>query len=312
MAGNKSLSAAKRAADDEFYTQISDIEKELKHYKKHFKDKVIFCNCDDPKESNFWKYFYLNFDYLGIKKLIATHYEVSGASYKLELIHDTERPGLLDEYDIKTTPLVGNGDFRSEECLEILKEADIVVTNPPFSLFREYVDQLIENKKKFLIIGSQNNVTYKDTFPHLMNNNMWLGYNSGDMSFMVPDYYEPRETRFWIDDDGQKWRSLGNICWFTNLDIQKRHEDLTLFKQYTSEEYPKYDDYDVINVNKVAEIPVDYYGVMGVPITFMNKYNPSQFNVLGIANSARWIGYECYTLINQKKIYNRILIQRRR
>lgn len=311
MARNQSFSAARRAAEDEFYTQISDIEKELRHYKHHFKNKIIFCNCDDPKESNFWKYFFLNFDSLGLKKLISTHYESGGISYKLELVQDEENIGKINEFDIIQTPLNGDGDFRSEECIQILKEVDIVVTNPPFSLFREYVAQLIEHNKSFLIIGNQNNVTYKETFNLLKDNKMWLGYYNGDMSFKVPDHYEPRETRFWIDESGQKWRSFGNICWFTNLDIAKRHEKIILYRNYNQDDYPKYDDSIVINVGKVADIPTDYTGIMGVPITFMNKYNPEQFEILGIANSARWIGYDCLTIINGKKIYNRIIIRRR-
>lgn len=311
MARNQSFSAARKAAEDEFYTQISDIEKELRYYKHHFKNKIIFCNCDDPKESNFWKYFFLNFGSLGLKKLISTHYESSGISYKLELVQDEENIGKINEFDIIQTPLNGDGDFRSEECIQILKEVDIVVTNPPFSLFREYVAQLIEHNKSFLIIGNQNNVTYKETFNLLKDNKMWLGYYNGDMSFKVPDHYEPRKTRFWIDENGQKWRSFGNICWFTNLDIAKRHEKIILYRNYNQDDYPKYDDSLVINVGKVADIPADYTGIMGVPITFMNKYNPEQFEILGIANSARWIGYDCLTIINGKKIYNRIIIRRR-
>lgn len=183
------------------------------------------------------------------------------------------------------TQLVGDGDFRSEECLDLLKEADIVVTNPPFSLFREYLTVLIEHQKDFLIIGNQNAITYKEIFPLLKENKMWLGNMAGDMAFTVPDYYEPRETRYWEDENGQKWRSLGNICWFTNLDIKKRHEDLILIKKYKPEEYPRYDNYEAINVDRIADIPYDYEGVMGVPITFMDKYNPAQFEILGISQT---------------------------
>ena len=224
MSLNSSLNKAKVNKEDEFYTQITDIEKELKHYKNHFKDKVIFCNCDDPEENNFWKYFELNFEYLGIKKLISTHYDNEKPTYKLELVRDNNGDGKIDKLDIVKTPLQQNGDFRSPECIDILKEADIVITNPPFSLFREFVNLLVKYDKKFLIIGTQNNITYKDTFNLIKDNKIWLGYNAGNMNFTVPDYYEPRATRFWIDETGQKWRSFGNICWYSNLDIKKYHK----------------------------------------------------------------------------------------
>ena len=318
---NKALSAAGQAKKDEFYTQLVDIENELRHYKEHFKGKVVFCNCDDPYESNFFKYFAINFNHLGLKKLICTCYagspvvytqlslfgdeEVIGEEpsdkkpYKIEITHvdDLNGDGAVDLTDVelllrsvdgKPTLLKGDGDFRSAECIELLKEADIVVTNPPFSLFREYVAQLMKYDKQFLIIGSQNNVTYKEIFPLLKDNKLWLGYKSGDMAFTVPDSYEARETRFWIDENGQKWRSLGNICWFTNLDIQKRHEELILFRSYSPEEYPNYDNYDGIEVKKVVDIPCDYYGIMGVPITFLDKYNPDQFEIIGITKT--WFG----------------------
>lgn len=317
MAGNTALRKANKAKNDEFYTQLSDVEVELKHYRKHFKDKVIFCNCDDPYESNFFKYFAMNFNYLGLKKLVATCFTGSPVignqfeqlslfdilpneentpkrfPYKIEIteVVDVNGDGAVDLTDVEyllrnknnvLTLLDGNGDFRSEECIEILKQSDIVVTNPPFSLFREYVAQLMEYNKKFLIIGSQNAVTYKEIFPLLKENKLWLGYRCGDMAFTVPEYYEEKETRFWIDENGQKWRSLGNICWFTNLDHKKRHEELELYKKYSTEEYPKFDNYDAINIDKVADIPEDYHGEMGVPITFLDKYNPEQFEILGI------------------------------
>lgn len=301
-AKNTSLNKAAIIKEDEFYTQLTDIEKELKHYKKQFKNKIVFCNCDDPDWSNFWLYFKLNFEVLGLKKLISTHFDANEPTYKLE----------YDGKIVKTTTLKQNGDFRSPECIELLKKADIIVTNPPFSLFREYIAQLIEYNKKFLIIGNQNNVTYKDVFQYFKDNKVWLGYYSGDMSFKVPEYYEARETRFWIDESGQKWRSFGNITWYTNLDTTKRHEEIILYKNYTPEEYPKYNDYDVINVNKVAEIPADYDGVMGVPITFLDKYNPEQFEILGLANSARYLGdYKVLTIIGDKKIYNRVIIRKK-
>lgn len=320
MAGNASLNKANKAKNDEFYTQLADIESELKHYRNHFKDKVVFCNCDDPFESNFFKYFAMNFNYLGLKKLIATCYMGSPIvgmqfgqlslfdifpsesncpqrfPYKIEIteVSDTNGDGAVDLTDVEyllrnknnvLTLLKENGDFRSTECVEILKQADIVATNPPFSLFREYIAQLMTYEKKFIVIGNQNAVTYKEIFPLLKENKMWLGYHSGDMAFTVPEYYEERETRFWIDETGQKWRSFGNICWFTNLDHKKRHEELDLYKKYTPENFPEYDNYDAINVDKVSDIPEDYFEPMGVPITFIDKYNPAQFEIIGCTES---------------------------
>lgn len=340
---NKALSAANKAKQDEFYTQLSDIENELRHYKQHFKGKIIFCNCDDPYESNFFKYFAINFNHLGLKKLICTCYasspvvytqlsffgdgDVIGEEqsdkkpYKIEIteVKDLNNDGAVDLTDIdlllksvdgQPTLLQGDGDFRSAECIELMKEADIVVTNPPFSLFREYVAQLIEYDKKFIIIGNQNALTYKEIFPLLKENKVWLGYKAGDMAFTVPDNYEARETRFWIDETGRKWRSLGNICWYTNLDIDKRHEQMILYKSYNPDEYPKYDNYDAIEVSKTADIPCDYNGVMGVPITFMDKYNPEQFEIVGneyTLNIDKGRGY-----INGKRMYSRIFIRRKK
>ncbi len=313
MAGNSNLHAANKAKKDEFYTQLSDIANELKHYKQHFAGKTVFCNCDDPYESNFFKYFALNFNQLGLKKLIATCYNGSpvadtqmclfepeapyGKQQKTRVPHkivitevpDTNGDGATDLADVEwlikndkniLTTLQGNGDFRSPECVELLKEADIVVTNPPFSLFREYVAQLVQYDKKFLIVGNQNAITYKEIFKLIKENKIWLGGCLSFAAFKVPDYYEERSNRFWIDETGQKWRSMGNICWFTNLDHNKRHEYLDLYKTYTPEEYPKYDNYDAINVDKTADIPCDYDGVMGVPITFLDKYNPEQFEII--------------------------------
>ena len=308
-AKNTSLNKANKAKEDEFYTQLPDIENELKHYKHHFKDKVVFLNCDDPQESNFWKYFYLNFEHLGLKKLIATHYDPEKPTYKLELERGQTEP-------VKT-PLKQNGDFRSPECIELLKESDIVCTNPPFSLFREYVAQLVEYNKKFLIIGSQNNITYKDIFPLVKDNKLWLGYKSGDMAFRVPDYYEPRATRYWEDENGNKWRSLGNITWFTNLPHNKRNEELLIIKRYTPEEYPTYDNYNAIEVNRVVNIPMNYFGEMGVPITFLSSYNPEQFVIIGssaelaqpvVINGSRKSGR---FYIGQKRLYERLVIKRK-
>lgn len=286
---NGNLHSAKENKEDEFYTELTEIEKELVNYRGHFKSKVILCNCDDPRASNFFKYFALNFNHFGLKKLISVCYK--NKDFDLFSQNDSEK-AVYVEYtgsekdhiptndELALKELKEDGDFRSQECIELLKQADIVITNPPFSLFREYVAQLMQYEKKFVIIGSQNAITYKEIFPLIAKNKMWLGYKAGDMVFKVPDYYAPRATRFWIDENGQKWRSLGNICWYTNLDITKRHEDLILYETYSPEKYPKYDNYDAINVNKVSEIPCDYYGVMGVPITFLDKYNPDQFEIV--------------------------------
>jgi len=289
------LRTAKKAKEDEFYTQLSDIEKELRHYRKHFKGKVVYCNCDDPRVSNFFHYFSHNFEKLGLKKIIATCYKNqdidlfsrNDADRAVWLEYEGDKSGnrIPDRDEIEVRLLEGDGDFRSAESIELLKQADIVVTNPPFSLFREYVGQLLEHDKKFLILGNQNAVTYQEIFPLLRDDKMWLGYQNGQMEFQVPDHYEPRETRYWEDGTGQKWRSFGNMCWFTNLDISKRHEDLTLFRTYDSELYPSYDNYDAIEVAKTVDIPMDYDGVMGVPITFLHKYSADQFDIVGIAKA---------------------------
>lgn len=280
--GNNNLHMSRAGKQDEFYTQISMIEKELKYYKKHFYGKVVFCNCDDPEESNFWKYFQLNFYELGLKKLISTHYEENRTSYKLEISIDDDNSGQLSIPDYTRTQLKQNGDFRSHECVEILKEADIIVTNPPFSLFREYIEQLIKYKKKFLVIGNINNITYNEIMPLYRNGEIWLGRNSGHFWFRVPNYYEPKATDFKIDELGVKWRRMGNICWFTNLDYKERYEDIVLYKTYTPEDYPKYENFDAIHIKECKDIPLDYYGLMGVPITFCAKHNPKQFEYLGI------------------------------
>jgi len=346
---NSNFHKAHRAKNDEFYTQIIDIEKELKHYKEQFRGKVVYCNCDDPFESNFFKYFATSFNALGLKQLIATSYKPSpiantqlglfgeGKTIKqskgrpkatankfiINEVKDLDGDGAFDIRDIaeqlkanknnEWTPMEGDGDFRSEESIELLKQADIVVTNPPFSLFRDYVSQLIEYKKKFLIIGDQNAVTYKETFKLIQEDKLWPGYdNGGTKWFQVPDDYDiSTETRKKIEN-GIKYFSMGRIMWFTNLDTEKRHKEMTLYKKYSPKEFSKYDNYDILNVDKVADIPMDYKGVMGVPITFVDKYSPEQFEILGIANSARWINYECYTLIDGRKIYNRILIKNKK
>jgi len=345
-AGNSNLTSSVRNKQDEFYTQLSLIESELKHYKSHFKDKVVFCNCDDPFESNFFKYFAMNFNSLGLKKLIATCYasspiiytqldlfgnesviakeESKRKPYKIEIseVTDENQDGRVDLADVEyllrnrkntLTLLQGDGDFRSDECVELLKQADIVVTNPPFSLFREYIAQLMEYNKSFLIIGNQNNITYREVMPLFRDNKIWQGYMSGHFWFAVPDTYEEKKTDFKIDENGQKWRRMGNICWFTNLDIEKRHEDMTLFRKYSPELYPKYDNFDAIEVSRTADIPCDYYGLMGVPITFANKHNPDQFEFLGIDKEFTADGGRFKLTENgkQRTLYARMVIRRK-
>lgn len=277
---NSNLHKAKQAKNDEFYTQLCDVEKELMHYKKHFKDKIVFCNCDDPTWSAFWEYFHLNFAELGLKKLISTHYDANEPTYKLEYEGGNDND---IEVGVKTR-LLQNGDFQSEECIEILKECDIVVTNPPFSCFRTFVAQLMEYNKKFVIWGNNNAITYKEFFPLLKENKVWLGYLSNKTCvFRLSDDYEKYDEKITAKmNDGHKYGKVPAISTFTNLDIPKRHEELILWKKYTPEEYPQYDNYQGINVNKVSEIPIDYDDVMGVPITYLDKHNPDQFEILGI------------------------------
>lgn len=314
---NSNLNKAGIAKEDEFYTKITDIEKELRHYRDYLRGKVIFCNCDDPETSNFWLYFRLNFYELGLKKLISTHFEADKPSYKLEIV-STDKDAQLGLPEYIKTPLTQNGDFRSPECIEILKEADVVITNPPFSLFREYVAQLVEYNKKFIIIGRETAITYKEIFTLLRDGIVWLGYNNGDMEFLVPDYYEPRDTRY-REENGQKYRSLGNIIWLTNIDIPKRHDDIIIYKSYSPEEYQKYDNYDAINVNKIADIPADYDGVMGVPITLFHKHNPEQFEIVGLlaGNIKGLAGIPSKSgkdgpYINGKLKFGRILVRNKR
>lgn len=320
---NSALGRAGKAKDDEFYTQREDIERELKNYRRHFKNKTVLCNCDDPTISCFFRYFSLKFEFLQIKRLITTCYKnrqkslfstnSSTSGIYMEYTGNKNNKKMPDLSKIKPHRLDGDGDFRSEECIDILKQSDIVVTNPPFSLFREYVDQLVSHRKKFLIIGNQNAIAYKEIFKLLKDNKIWLGYHAGDMKFKVPAHYKPRKTRYWKDETGQKWRSLGTVCWFTNLSIKKRSEDLPCYKKYAPKYYQKYDQYDAINVSKYSEIPVDYYGVMGVPLTFMNRHNPGQFKLIGldryVKDNPR---YGHRFSINGKQTYARVLIKRRR
>lgn len=292
---NTNLHKAKTSKKDEFYTQLTDIENELRNYKDHFKDKVVLCNCDDPRISNFLHYFAYNFEYLWLKKLISVCYKnqninlfSSNESEKAVYIEYTgdknwDHTPSIDEISVKE--LQGDGDFRSAECIELLKQADIVVTNPPFSLFREYIWQLIDYDKKFLIIGNYNWVTYKEIFPLIKENKIWLGVSLDwrNIWFRIPDEYE----KYHKIENGIKYAFVASTVWFTNLDHNKRHDELVLYKKYTGNEsfYPKYDNYDAINVDKVKDIPIDYKGIIGVPITFLNKYNPNQFEILGTSDN---------------------------
>ena len=304
MAKNNNLHTAKKARNDEFYTMLTDIEKEMRYYKDFFKGKVVYCNCDDARESNFFKYFSLNFEFLGLKKLITTGYKADGKGVVLVYEGDKNGNRRVDNEEIIVNELNGDGDFRSEECIEYLKECDVVVTNPPFSLFRQYVKQLMDYNKKFIIIGNQNAITYKEIFPYIKNNQLWLGMN------FVKSFEKP-------NGDIQKF---GNISWFTNIENKRRNEELDLYKRYSFEDYPKYDNYDAIEVSRVDEIPMDYDGVMGVPITFLYKYNPTQFEIIGMSASAGYnkdivgipfIGEkDARCLINGKNVYARILIRK--
>lgn len=370
MAGNRNLNSAKTARKDEFYTQLTDIEKEMRYYRKHFKGKTVLCNCDDPFESNFFKYFVLNFNRLGLKKLVATcystspimgshfHYHVDGSGqisfsfedetvvdndskrpYKATVtqVYDTTGDGGVDMLDVaklfmtgdnELVELNGDGDFRSPECIELLDEADIVVTNPPFSLFREYLGTLVEHQKHFIIIGNVNAVKYQEVFPLFMSNELWLGasIHSGDRAFFVSDDYPLDAAGCGVDGEtGRKYIRVKGVRWFTNLDIKQRHEEMILVRRYTPDEYPKYVNYDAIEVAKTSDIPCDYAGAMGVPITFMDKYNPDQFEIVGasqhlireisedIRAKARYsqIGY--FYLDNgdgtYRKMYDRIVIR---
>ncbi len=309
---NKNLNAAKEAKKDEFYTQLSDINNELRHYQKHFRGKTVLCNCDDPRVSNFLTYFAYNFEFLGLKRLITTCYKnqdmdlfsQNKSERAIYLIYDGDKNGnnIPDPEEIGIHPLKGDGDFRSQECIELLKQADIVVTNPPFSLFREYVAQLMEYDKKFLIIGNVNACSTKEIFQLMKDNKVWMGasIHSGDRKFWVPDGYELNAAGCGVDENGKKYIRVKGVRWFTNLDYKERHEDIILYRKYTPEAYPKYDNYDAIEVGKTDEIPEDYDGVMGVPITFLDKYNPDQFEILGITKT--WFGLASKTYDEQVQV----------
>ena len=373
MAGNSNLNSAKTARKDEFYTQLTDIEKEMRYYRKHFQGKTVLCNCDDPFESNFFKHFALNFNRLGLKKLIATcyysspitgqqlqygcdangqmtfYFEDKGVEenkskrpYKAVVtqVYDKKGDGGVDMLDVaelfrsgenELVELEGDGDFRSPECLALLDEADIIVTNPPFSLFREYVSMLVEHQKHFIIIGNQNAISYEETFSLMKNNKMWIGasIHSGDRAFFVPDDYPLDAAGCGIDEiTGRKYIRVKGIRWFTNLDIKQRHEEMILVRHYTPEQYPKYVNYDAIEVAKTSDIPCDYDGEMGVPITFMDKYNPEQFEIIGISRElVRTLSEDvrkngAYPQIGRfyldvgaekyKKVYERLVIRNKR
>ncbi len=371
MAGNATLARANRAKNDEFYTQLADIEAELRHYRDQFRGKVVLCNCDDPYESNFFKFFAMNFNHLDLKKLVSTSYDpspVAGAQLSLldmagvpkgtpkktaycveiTVVPDANRDGAVDLLDVEhllkheknvVRLLSGNGDFRSAECIALLDQADIVVTNPPFSLFRQYIGQLVEHGKKFLILGNQNAITYSELFKLIQENGLWLGYhNSGEKWFRVPDSYDHTTDKSKIKvEGGVRYLAMKNMAWFTNLDTTKRHEELFLYRSYNGASYPKYANYDAIEVSRYADIPSDYDGVMGVPITFLDKYNPNQFEIVGAFDNdpdnplrTRWYsGQECrdayfarfgkpgvYDLnasgvIDGVKVFKRILMRRK-
>lgn len=369
MAKNSDLNKAAKAKKDEFYTQLTDIEKEMRYYKDYFYNKTVFCNCDDPFESNFFKYFAMNFNALGLKKLIATCYATSPVigkefdyyvdysgqlsflssadtvplkepcqrkPYKIEIteVTDANGDGRIDFADVEyllrnkknfLTILNGDGDFRSNECIDLLNQSDIVVTNPPFSLFREFIAQLIAYDKKFIIIGNMNALHYKEVFPLIRDNLMWIGpsIHSGDRKFNVPDDYPLNAAGCGIDSDGRKFIRVKGIRWFTNIDIQQRHEKMILYKKYSPEEYPKYSNYDAINIDKVSDIPCDYFSDMGVPDNFLDSYNPDQFEIVGLGcgDLAKLIGiqknYRGRTDLAYKKDgkdkcpYSRIIIRRK-
>lgn len=334
MARNSALHAAHRAKNDEFYTELADIEKELQHYKEHFAGKTVYCNCDDPRVSNFFHYFSHQFEILGLKKLIATCYKSrdmfsysennSDQGLYLEYTGDKDGNRTPSDDEIKKQPLRGSGGFETQECIELLKQADIVVTNPPFSLFREYVAQLIEFDKKFIILGNKNAITYKEIFPLIKDNKIWMGVTAmgTDMLFGVPPFYA--EMLVQNKKAGSTYRLIDGVvkaraqaCWFTNLDHKKRHDFLVLTGKYTPEKYPHYDNYDAIEVSQVKEIPDDYFGAMGVPITFLDKYNPEQFEIIGCSYSygepkGYFKGGTDYSVtINGEHKYKRLFIKRR-
>ena len=331
MPKNADLNAAKRDPKDEFYTTRQDIEAELTNYADFFKDKVVYCNCDDPVTSEFWQFFVRNFRAYGLKKLMATHYEPDekNYAYMLEICEDTNGDGRIDWRDEPTiTQIPCNGDFRSAYCIELLKQADVAVTNPPFSLFREYMAQLMEYQKKFIIIGNLNALKYKEIFPYIKNNEVWMGVSihSGDRKFYVPDDYPLKAAACGIDEEGRRFIRVKGVRWYTNVDMPQRHSPIDLRGNYyygNEEQYPKYDNFDAIDVSNVADIPSDYYEYMGVPISFMDRYCPEQFEVIGMGtgDTAKEIGVtknyrgrtDLSVTVNGKTScpYTRIIIKRK-
>lgn len=329
---SRELSKARKQKKDEFYTQLSDIENELRHYKEHFRGKTVLCNCDDPRVSNFFHYFAFQFEALGLKRLITTCYKNQtpdlfsqhDCERAISLVYDGDKNGnrVPDPEEIGIHELQGDGDFRSAECIELLMQADIVVTNPPFSLFREYITQLFAFQKKLLILGNVNAITYKEVFPLIQENKLWLGasIHSGDREFGVPEDYPLESTGHRIDSQGRRFIRVKGVRWFTNLDYNERHEELILYKNYNPEDNPRYDNYDAIEVGKTGDIPMDYDGLMGVPITFLDKYNPAQFEIVGCSdNGAVPDQYKLphfkkhnEPFINGQKVYKRIFIRRRK
>ena len=308
MKNNANLHNAKSAKNDEFYTQLVDVEKELKHYKAFFKGKKVLCNCNDDKWSAFFKYFSMNFEHLGLKQLVCVSYNENGHGKKYTYNGDLNDNRMVDDWEVNVTELNGNGSYSSDECIELLKDCDVVVTNPPFSLFRDFVSLLYQYNKKFLIIGNVNAITYKKIFPLIKENKMWLGpsITSGDRIFKVPQAYELNTSSCGIDENGDKFIKVNGIRWFTNIPHNKRNQPLDLFKKYNPTEYPKYDNYDAIECSKTANIPVDYDGVIGVPITFLDKYCPAQFEIVKFRK-----GNDDKDLtINGKSPYFRVLIRK--
>lgn len=332
---NTYLQAAKTNRDDEFYTTLESIEKELVHYHEQLRGKTVYCNCDNPFVSNFCQYFINHFREIGIRRLICSSYSSSPMfnrqislfdvpdgirAYTLDVVEDryddflkiwshSDKETILDSGYVYA--LNGNGSFDSDECIELLEESDVVVTNPPFSMFRDFISLLEEYNKKYLVIGNQNALMYKEIFPLVKDNKAWLGYNNGDMAFRVPDDTEPRKTRYWVDSTGQKWRSLGNAMWFTNLDVDRRHERIVLENSYNEEDHPQFDNFEAIYVSKVADIPKDFWGIMAVPLTILGKYNPNQFEIIGEANHGSDNPFDLFKpILNGKEIYKRILVRR--
>ena len=318
MKNNANLHNAKSAKNDEFYTQLVDVEKELKHYKAFFNGKKVLCNCNDDKWSAFFKYFSMNFEHLGLKQLVCVSYNENGHGKKYTYNGDLNGNRIVDDWEVNVTELNGNGSYSSGECIELLKDCDVVVTNPPFSLFRDFVSLLYQYDKKFLIIGNVNAVTYKEIFPLIKENKMWIGpsITSGDRIFKVPQAYELNASGCGIDENGDKFIKVKGIRWFTNIPHNKRNQPLDLFKKYNPTEYPKYDNYDAIECSKTANIPMDYDGVIGVPITFLDKYCPTQFEIVGIMTGAKGNSLingndgRSKFYINNNGVYSRVLIKK--